>query len=763
MSEFDDDFELDIEVDLSTSGEIDEGFQLQSSSVINFIEDDLLGSDDISLILTSSGLIEADEIELEPTLLLDMDEIDLSVDTVTKEEKFEVSVSPAQTALSLYRPHAQESFMVETSNQEIHDALYDIDQYGRESAKRVREYLDSPIFDILPKTARFKSPEFRKQQDFRSMLTSDFLNHRHLPSEFRDEHIIDRVFLAYTTERLPDLHENEIKTLKQVIKGFLLFANSVYDEAERLTELASYKPFPKTLTCPETVGNFTYVCKCGEEYPMPEGRPTLTFLIREMNKSPLVTLMNHTIPCEKCQVYLSLPTPLVEVLDAEMQDYVKRIKATYEQPRIYRPKLEDLTQMIPSNVQDLFQLTADKTIDAGTNTTTSYNTAFNNYSKLINMWMNTVTSKENLVEATQRFKDSPEVLELSKQLTLVDFGFVADLYSYQFTKTVIHYLEGFSSFAITKEKEAYYEYCKIEGYDKQAFPVEYAKKWIYDNAAYVASLNNIYSGDTKMAELHILPEYLDVLNYVVSLHLLAKPELLDKSSDLAKWLKKPTASLKTLEKIYKKYEPSDKDKLANSHRDLVNTTDVYDIGCWSDAYTFIRTIVSPLRYNPGIDSSLKVLATKAGRETAEQFYGQDIPEKLVVKPSLMFEEFMLAFKDFGYHLFKGAIVDEVRKNLAKGIELFRKAGLLHTAFKSHDQPVTDITNIILTNSGKELDQDKLLFELVVRVGDLPGELNHKRDEIGYKDILTNFEEFKDEFISDSDFMKKYGGFVECYL
>lgn len=762
MSEFDNDFDIEMEVDLSTSGEIDEGFELKSSSIVNFIEDDLLGSDDISLILTSSGLLEAGEIELEPTLLIETDGIDLTIDN-EEPESYQVAISPAQTALALYRPKPDESFLVETSNQEIHDALYDTEKYGRESAQRVRAYLDSPVFNMLPKTFRFKSIEFRKQQDFRSMLTSDFLNHRQLPDVYREEHVINKVFKAYTAERLPQLDPYQSAELERAIKDFMRFANSAYDEAQRATELASYKSFPKKLACPETIGNFTYVCKCGEEYPMPEGRPTMTFFIREVSKSPQARLMNHQIPCEKCQVYLALPTPLVDVFDTEMQDYVRRIKATYEQPRIYRPKLEDLVQMIPSNVQDLFQLTGGKTLDGSVNVSTSYTTAFNNYSKLINMWMNTVTSKENLKDITKDFEDSPEVLALSKQLTLVDFGFVADLYSYQFTKTIIHYLEGFSSFSITREKEAYYEYCKIEGYSKRAFPIEYAKQWIYDNAAYIASLNNIYSGDTKMAKLNILPEYLDALNYVVGLHLLAKPELLDKTSDLAKWLKKPTASLKTLEKIYKKYEPTEKQKLALSHRDLVNTTDVYDIGCWSDTYTFIRTIVSPLRYNPGIDASLKALATKAGRETPEEFYGQAIPEKLVVKPSLMFEDFMLAFKDFGHQLFKGAIVDEVRKNLAKGIELFRKADLLHLVFKSFDQPVTDITNIILTESGEEIDQDKLLFELVVRVADLPGELNHKRDDIGYKDILINFEEFKDEFTSDAEFMKKYGGLVECYL
>ncbi|MFF2798227.1 hypothetical protein, partial [Lysinibacillus xylanilyticus] len=236
-----------------------------------------------------------------------------------------------------------------------------------------------------------------------------------------------------------------------------------------------------------------------------------------------------------------------------------------------------------------------------------------------------------------------------------------------------------------------------------------------------------------------------------------------KGSDLAKWSKKPTASLKTLEKIYKKLEPSKKEKLALSHRDLVNTDAVYSQACWSDTYTFLKTIVSPNRYTAEIDPTLKALASKVIRQSVEDFYSREIPEKLIVRPRLRFDEFMLAFKDFGYLLFTGAIVDEKRKNLAKGIELFRKADLLHTVFKSHDQPVTDISSILLTESKKEVDQNRLLLELVIKAADLPGELNDKREQIGYKDILVNLEEFKDELTSDEDFMKKYGELIECYL
>lgn len=764
-NEFDDDLGFELEVDLTTSGEIDEGFEFKPSTELSFIEDDILGSDDIAITLTSSGLLEVSEEDYESMLLLEEGDIDLGLGGGGTQEtpKYEVSLSPAQTAVALYKPQQDESFLVEISNREIHNALHDIGQYERESYRRLREYLESPIFDLLPKTHRFKSAEYRKQQDFRSMLISEFLNHRSIPEEYTEQHITSKVFKAYEAERLPDLSEHEVKALTQLIHNFVLFANSTFDEAERLTQLAEYKESPKTLRCPEVVGNFVYVCKCGAEYEMPQGRPTLTFLIRELSKAPIVQLMNHQIPCEKCQVHLALPTPLVDVLNVEMQDYVKRIKASYEEPRIYRPKLEDLQQMIPSNVKDLFQLSSDKTIDVQAPTTVAHNSAFTSYSKLIGLWMNSVTSKQKLEAVTDNFKESPEVLEIAKQLTLVDFGFVADLYAYQFAKTVVHYLEGFSLFSLTKEKEAYYEYCKIEGYEKHPFPVDYAKAWIYDNAPYVASLNNIYSGDTKMAELNILPEYLDVINYVVGLHLLSKPELLDKNSDLAKWVKKPTASLKTLAKIYKDSEPPAKQRLALSHRDLVNTPIVYEQACWADTYTFLRTIVAPNRYNPGIDPDIKALATKAMRKSAEDFYGQEIQEKIVVKPTLMFEEFKAAFKDFGYLLFTGAIIDEVRKNLAKGIELFRKADKLSMVFKSHDQSVTDISTILITPPKEEVDQKKLLLELVIRVGDLPGELNHQRDEFGYKDILANFEEYKEDLTSDTEFMKKYGEVVECYL
>ncbi|MFF2798078.1 hypothetical protein, partial [Lysinibacillus xylanilyticus] len=512
MSNFDDDFEIEMEIDLDTSGEIEEGFNLDTDSMVSFIEDDLISSDDIAITLTSGGTFEPDTSDLEEMLLLELGEVDLT--TSEEPPKFEVALTPSQTAMAVYKPDEDESFRVEMSNKEIHNALYDIGQYEREANLKIRDYLDKPIFDILPKTVRFKSESFRKQQDFRSMLVADFINYRATDKEYSEQHIIDKVFRAYEAERLPELTEQEVKNLTQLIHNFVLFANSTFDEAQRTTTLKSYEEFSKKLQCPEVVGNFTYVCKCGAEYEMPEGLPTLTFFIREVSKTPIVTLMNHTIPCETCQAYLYLPTPLVDVLNTEMQDYVKRIKATYEQPRIYRPKFEDLEQMIPSNVKDLFQLRSDKTVESVASQSSSHNTAFSNYSKLIGMWMNAVSSKHKLESVTESFRDAPEVLAVANELTRVDFGFVADLYSYQFAKTVIHYLEGFSCFSLTKEKEAYYKYCEIEGYDTKPFPVDYAKQWIYDNAPYIAGLNNIYNGDTKMVELNILPEYLEPLNYV---------------------------------------------------------------------------------------------------------------------------------------------------------------------------------------------------------------------------------------------------------
>lgn len=769
MSNFDDDdfFDdgLELDIDLSTSGEMSKGFTLKPATTIGFIEDDIINSDEISLAVTGSGLLSLEDSTFEEELLLDVGDIDLGFDgdpLVGDKPKYELVLSPAQNAVALYQPQADESFLVETVSKEIHLAINDTGKYERDANVRINEYLNSPKMRVLTKTAKFKSPQFRKQQDFRSLLVSEFLNHRAIPEEYTGQHIIDKVFQAYEAESLPIMSDSEVQELTTALKNFIIFANATFDEAERQTQLTEYKMQEKTLECPQIVGNFNYVCRCGTEHPMPGNRPTLTFLIREMSKSPIVTLMNQPVPCETCRVHLALPTPLVTVIEIAMQDYVKRIKATYEKPRIYRPKLDELMNMIPSDVKDLFQLEANNVVENKTVFNTA-NSAFNNYRKLIGMWMNNVTSQHNLEQVTTSIEDSPELLQVATQLTLVDFGFVADLYSYQMTKTIIHYLEGFSNFALTEEKLAYYKFCSIEGYDKKAFSKEYTNKWIYDNAAYIASLNNIYSGDTEMSELYVLPEHMDAINYVIGLHLLAKPELLDKTSDLAKWIKNPTATLKTVEKYYKKIQPADKDKLAISHRDLTNKGTVYPPLCWSDTYAFMKNIVGPIRYTGEVKPEFRTLSAKATRKTASEFYGVELPDKLIIKPSLMFEEFSEAFKDLGYLLFSGAIVDQVRKNLAIGIELYRKAGALNNLFKSHNQPVTDISNIMLAREEVAVDKNRLLFELVIKLADLPGNMNEQRDLIGYKDIVINFEEFKDNFTSDKEFMDKYEEVLECYL
>lgn len=770
-NEFDDlDMELEIELDDSDSAvEIDHGFELKRSSTLYFIEEDELEIDEVAMMATSGAYIQIEAPQKEEQLIIgtasadDLEvELDIDLGEVT-EQKYELALTPAQHAVSLYQPKEDEAFYVEISNKEIHDVINNVEQYAKDAFTKIRNYLDSATFDFIPKSGKFKSNEFKGQQDFRSMLVSEFMNHRSIPEEYTADHIVAKMFRVYEAEKYPEMNERESRHFEELIRKFITFANTTYDEAQRATDLVAYKEFPKTLRCPEVVGNFVYVCGCGKEYPMPEGRPTMTFLIREVSKSPQVTFMNHQIPCKTCNVYLALPSTLVDVLNVNMQDYINRVKATYEQPRIYRPKIEDLEQIIPSDVRDLFQLREQTVGEAKSAAERDYNSAFLGYRKLINLWMSAVETAHELEIVSTELKTSREVRVIANEMARVDFGFVADLYSYQFTKTILHYLEGASLFALTKERKVFYDYCEIEGYNRKAFPADYAKEWIMDNASFIASLNNLYEGDTKMVDLGILPEYVDCINYVVGLHLLSKPELLNPQSELAKWSKKANSSLKGIDKIIEKLEPHPKHIISFSPRELLNTKKIYDILCWSDAYNFLKFVVAPKRYTVEMDSNLKSLSVSALRKSEEDFYGQAISDRIVIRPTLFFDEFMQAFKEFGHYLFTGVIVDEPRKNLAKGIELFRRANMLGKVFEANDQPLTNVRNILIEPSEyTEEDEKKLLFELVIKSGDLPGELNEIRDNIGYKEILNNLDEYKDQLYTNSEFMRKYGEALECY-
>jgi len=778
-NEFDDlDLELDEELELETSGEFEEGFKLQEPVEFISLDDDFLGTDEliIETLLYDRAPLGLEQstpstlaIGTEADIDLGADELDLGEIDIPVGTTYEVMVSPAERVLQLYTPPENHSFLIDKSNQEIHDIIYNPRQYGDKANALIRDFLNSEKMAVIPALANFSSPTFRKQQNFHSLLTSEFHNHRSIPNDYTVDHIIERVLDAFEME-LPTvpLTKEKSRQIENAVEEFVLYAHSVFDEAERMTQLVQYKMTDGIIECPEVVGNFVYTCKCGEEYPMPEGRPTLTFLLKGQNNStPIVAFNNTKIYCKKCNVYLALPTPLVDVMLKNMSDYIKRLDGvSYEQPRIYRPKISDLMEMIPGDAKELFNLDSGEVINEDNKNTRTISSEFMVYKKLIDLWMDSEVSDNKLREVVKSYEKSPQLVPLVKELSSVDFSFIPDLYSYQFSKTLIHYLERFSCFAITKQGLANYKFYELENYDRKAFSTEYALKWIYDNAAYLASLNNIFTGDTRMTSLHILPEYLDAINYVVGLHLLARPELLNKESDLAKWVKKPTAVLKDLAKIYKKLEPTEKQRLVTSHRDLRTSSTVHKQESWGEAYYFFKEVVAPKRYTAGLDPTIKSLALKAMRSKESDFYGVEIPENIYIKPALMFEEFSEAFKEFGHYLFTGPIVDEITKNLAKGIELYNRMGKLNGVFKSHEKPVNDISTVLVIDSPEEDEKSvqELLFELIIQRSDLPGDLNEVREEFGYKVILENFrDEYQDRFTTNEAFMEKYGEVVSCYL
>ena len=784
MGQLDNDFDLDdlgLDLgdedlgDLGDMGELDQfsqGVILQEPvEFIDLGDDDLFGDEEF---LLENASIERKVLEIasqqtHDPLLLDLGDFDIGdIGPIEDTPKYEVMLSPAETVLQLYQPPENHSFLIEQSNKEIHDIIFNPGQYADQANAKIKEFLDSDRMSILPKRVNFSSPVFRKQQNFHSLLTSEFHNYRATQGDYSVENILDKVIQAHQAE-MPTvlLNKERLTQIITAVQDFVIYADAVFDEAQRKTELVEYKMSDKIIECPQIVGNFVYVCKCDAELPMGNGRPTMTFLLQGTHSNPTtVALLNPTIYCKDCNVHLALPTPLVNTITDNMFNYVKSLDGvTFENPRIYRPKIEDLMEMIPTDAHQLFQLEGKDTVTAQSSKNKSDEESYLVYKKLIDMWMNSEVSEMKLTKVVESYNDKPHLKEVVKEISAVDFSFIPSLYSYQFTKTVIHYLEGFSCFAITKNGLASYKYYDIEGYGRKTFPAEFAQQWIYDNAPFLASLNNIFTGDTKLTNLHILPEYVDAINYVLGLHLLSDRKLLEPGSDLAKWIKNPSGTNKLLAKVYKKMNPPDKYRLVSSKRDLRVSDKLYQQECWSDAYAFFREVVGPNRYSPDLTDELKHLATQAMRKTESEFYGVQFPENMYIRPSLMFEEFTMAFEQFGYLLFTGPLVDEERKNLAKAIQLLSKANLLGGVFKSHEKPVNDVSTILVKeDEDDDVDINTLILEAILRRSDLPGDLNDIRDEFGYKNILENFEgELVDRFLSDEKAMEKYGEVINCYL
>lgn len=771
-----DDFQ--IEIDESEFDEIPEGFTMKTVEGIDFFQDDELGSDVLHDILNSVGSIEFDTSSNEEKLALlegqdhlllgEGDSFDIDPEEIEfssfDEPSYELTLTPAQNALALYEPQEDESFLIETRSEEIHNIIYDVGQYSRNASQRIRDYLDTEQFALIPMNM-FLSSEFKKQQDFRSLMVAEFLTHRELPAEYTEDNVVNKIFKAYEEERLPVMTTGERLKMESLVRNFLVYAKSVYDEAEKQTDLVRYQAFQKTIACPEAVSNFTYICKCGGEYEMPNSRPTMTFLIRPMGKDPIVDLMNYPIACETCHHYLTLPTRLVEAIEIQMTAYVGRIKASYEHPRIYRPKITELEQMIPANVKDLFQLSSEQeTVTNENNQESPTNSSYTQYIKLINMWMNNVESEDKLNQALGTLETGTKVANLVKKMSLVEFGFESELYAYQYTKTIIHYLERFTCFALKLSTKSLYKYYEVEGIEKKSFDTEYAVKWMYDNASYIAGLNNIYTGDTEMEELDILPEYVDVLNYIITLHLMSNPKVLKRGSDLHKFNNDPTSNMPAVEEAYKKFEIEPKHRLATSVRNLKNTTIMYPIRTWDDTYAILKNLIVKHRYDPEVTAELRDLVKRATKCGQDEFYGIEINERAIDRPTYMFEEFKMAFQLFGHHLFTGPIVDEVRKNLAKGIELVDKVGKLGNMFEVSKKPVTDVTGVLIKKKQYTEEEVNLSYlTQILRNKELPDQLSLRRDEMGLQTLIDNLEEDRDFYVTDEDFMRKYGEVLTSYL
>ena len=707
---------------------------------------------------------QANQLAIETDMDFDIDIVDEELN-IGEAPKYELQVTPSEYVVSIYQPRENESYYIDKANEEIHNLKHQPAQYMKQANRMIEEYLDSEKIVAIPVGANFNTPEYRGHQNFKSYLIAQFHNHMQVP-ELTPARVADSIVEMCKKEIYGFEATDQFRLkVRREVEEFFSFGLSVYNEADRQTALVTYVPNELPVRCPATVGNFVYVCQCGKEYPMENGRPTMTFYLPKGN-TPRVMFQPSNVYCDFCKTGLELPKELYDRITESVLHYIKQFKGIdFKQGRYYRPKIADLMEMIPIDAHDLFQLDANVTTAQSVDQVKKASQSFITYQKLITMWMDSEISQNRLERAIESYSEAPQLVPLVKEISKVDFSFVPDIQAYQFTRTLIYFLEQSACFVITKRGQAVLKYFNIQGYRRQAFDTEYALEWIYDNAPFLASLNNMFDGDTEMEDLEILPEYIDAINYVVGLHLLAQPDMLREKSDLARWYKEPSSKQDQLSKIYKTLKVPNHKRLAGSARDVTVKPNMYSQAAWGETFKFLREVVVPLRYSNELSAECKALGREASRGTESDFYGEEIPEDVYVAPSLRFDDFKLAFKELGYKLFTGALVDETRKNLAMGIELFAKAGRLDTVLKHNDKPVNDVSGILISSSNNgEKTVNDMVLELIIKGADLPDDLNEIREEHGYQVILSNFrEQYADRFLADKEMMDKYGEVISCYL
>lgn len=767
--------ELDFEFN-SEAEEVDldifvgDGFELELS-LSEFFEEDDLNSDETATAAITSIHLALPDLEEDGLLALEApelgeDELDLfgAIEPI-EEGKYELVTSPKKHVLAVYKPQKNEVDLVENDMEEIMNDLTNPQQYMNQAFQDVREYLNRPQFDILPKNIRYTSRKRSKEQDFRSTLMSMFLN-RQLSEGVSNtgEIIFQEIMTIWRDEKLPELSVDTKFTIKDTIISFIAYGESVYRAAGRSQELATYKPnYDRRIECPEYITNMNYVCKCGGTYSLPNDFPTLALHVVVKNQTAQVKVMNPPVHCPKCDVYLAIPSELVREIRLPASDYVKTLHIDTKTRAVYRPSLEVVESFIPQDAKELFRFETNESqelVDSGN----TKNQMLSSYKALTGMWMK---QYQYTCEMKEQITSDSQTVAGSKHKSLLDivartnFQFDTRARVYQMTKTVLHYLEMFSKFNITQMSTIDYRFYEKEGIDNQSFPKEEAIEWIYKNAPYLASLKNTFDSDLSFKPLYIYPEYIPALNYVIFLYLLSEEASLASGSILKKAITDPSTSYAAVKKLFDKRKLEMPLTPVTSVRDYKSSNKMHPTDAWGDTQTFLANLVYPHYSDTSIDSDLRTLSRRAIRESQEQFYGVAIDKRSLNRPYFMVDDLWKGFKLFGHQLFTGLLVDSKKQNLAILLHNLNDIGLIENQIQLNSKAVNILKSITVTQD-EPFNEDVKLFELIIKASELPGEMNEIRDDLGPEHILEKFDEYRDFFTGDAEFMRKYGEVVMCY-
>lgn len=639
---------------------------------------------------------------------------------------------------------------------------------GEKVTHALHDFLLSDECKAIPNlTHPFVSNKYGTKGNFHTHIISSFINLKQINStstESLDYSTVWEEILDIIKEEKFKFSEQKLNDMYLALSKFSNFFDAMYNTFRNKGKTPDPIDILEYIDVlpPALITGDGYLCECGEF--VATDIPPLALLLVKKQARYNYTLINNPVQCKACNKLLTIPEVIVNVLEPLIADIVKDYEVSLRYYAIYRPPLNKINIVIPSNLKYLFDLeNLENDIPQSNVLERNISEYYSNYVNLVNYLMKKEHSRIYVKQSEQilnEMQSIPKIRDIGSVFDTLNIplNISSDIYNY--SKTLIHYLDTLGCFAITNNSAAFYKYCNISNIDKKCFDDDYSISWMYENAWVLSGLKPVTSGSIE-TNLDIRTEYIPVLNYIYILRTLAISDETYKDSKYHSWLNNPSSStafdfIKGLKRNRKR---DDLSFIALSKRDFFDPIVNYSADAYRDLYSLIDEILDNESNNPKFDHFCqisKVYVEEVYMKSREDFYGDISNTNTLIKPTMRFNDFKIAFSEIGKYLFTSSISNLKTIETAKVIILMLAKGVLPNNFRPSDIPKNNLIHLLKPEPISDLMYNQLVKDnFYLSDSNMPDNLLLLRDNLPRKEFLILVNNSKEELEDDGRLHQLY--------